>query len=487
MMKAKVFTIISLVCIAVLSICLRAYKINAPIADWHSWRQADTAAVARNYLTFGIDLLYPRYDDLSNIQSGKDNPEGYRFVEFPLYQAAAALLKKTVGIVSIEIWLRILAIVASTITGCALGILVWRRMNAITGVLTALLYAILPYSIYYGRAILPDGISVCFAVISVLLFDYANDTKISSGKWLLTIIAALAAAIAPLINPVAGFVLLPLAGILLTDKKQIGSTLLRLIFYSAVVLLPFYFWRKWMLQYPEGIPVYLWLFNSNNIRFKGAWFYWLFAERIAKLILGYWGTLFVGLGMIGGIEKKERFLAPLLLIGALAYLSILATGNVQHDYYQILILPALVVYAAKGAAYLIKINWMAKGLHKIPSFLIGGAAFFFMVSFSWYTIRSYYWINRPEIIEAGKAADRLLPKDAKVIAPYNGDTTFLYQTGRQGWPLGFDIDQKIKMGAGYYVTVSPTDNDLETQELAKKYTVIVRNDTYAIIDLTKKK
>lgn len=82
-------------------------------------------------------------------------------------------------------------------------------------------------------------------------------------------------------------------------------------------------------------------------------------------------------------------------------------------------------------------------------------------------------------------ADKILPKDAKVIASYNGDTTFLYQTQRQGWPLGFDIDKKIAMGATAYVTVSPTDSDGETKDLANRYTVLVRNDKYAIIDLTK--
>ena len=114
-------------------------------------------------------------------------------------------------------------------------------------------------------------------------------------------------------------------------------------------------------------------------------------------------------------------------------------------------------------------------------------SFIFMLAFSWFTIRTYYWINRPEIVEAGKVADAILPKDAKVIAPYNGDTTFLYQTQRQGWPLGFDIDKKIAMGATAYVTVSPTDADLETRDLAQKYTVLVRNDKFAIIDLTRPK
>lgn len=486
-MKAKAFTIVSLLLIAILGIFVRLYKVNGAIADWHSWRQADTAAVARNYVQNGIDLLHPRYDDLSNIQTGYDNPEGYRMVEFPLYQGAAAWCFTTFGIFSIELWLRILAIAASTITGISLGILVWRRINAITGVLTAFLYAVLPYSIFYGRAILPDGISVCLAVVSILLFDIASDIKKKTGTWILTLLAAIVAGTALLVKPVAGFVLLPVIGILLTNRKTIGTTFFRLVLFSVMTLLPFYIWRQWIAQYPEGIPVFLWLFNSNAIRFKGAWFYWLFAERISKLILGYWGVLFLGLGLIEKTEKKERLLSHLLGFGALLYMTILATGNVQHDYYQILILPAIVVYSAKGIAWMIKKNWEAKGLQKITGIAVGFVVFAFTIFFSWYTVRTYYWVNRIEIIEAGTAARALLPANAKVIAPYNGDTTFLYQTGHQGWPLGFDIDKKIQMGATHYVTVSPTDTDLETRDLANMYTVLLRNDKFAIIDLTKKK
>ncbi len=63
----------------------------------------------------------------------------------------------------------------------------------------------------------------------------------------------------------------------------------------------------------------------------------------------------------------------------------------------------------------------------------------------------------------------------------------MYQTRRQGWPLGFDIDKKIAMGATAYVTVSPSDNDGETRDLAQRYAVLVRNDSFAIIDLTRPK
>ena len=33
--------------ILVLGLIVRLYKLNTPLADWHSWRQVDTASVAR--------------------------------------------------------------------------------------------------------------------------------------------------------------------------------------------------------------------------------------------------------------------------------------------------------------------------------------------------------------------------------------------------------------------------------------------------------
>jgi hypothetical protein len=69
--------LLTIICVA---FAFRLYKINTPLADLHSWRQADTAAVGRNFVKQGFDFLHPRYDDLSNVQSGKENPQGYRFV-----------------------------------------------------------------------------------------------------------------------------------------------------------------------------------------------------------------------------------------------------------------------------------------------------------------------------------------------------------------------------------------------------------------------
>ena len=105
-----------------------------------------------------------------------------------------------------------------------------------------------------------------------------------------------------------------------------------------------------------------------------------------------------------------------------------------------------------------------------------------MISLSWYEIKGYYQINNWPIVESGKEVERLTPKDAKVIAPYNGDTAFLYQTHRSGWPIGYDIEDKIAKGATYYVSVV---YDYEARTLEKKYTLVEKTDRFIIIKLTK--
>jgi hypothetical protein len=103
-------------------------------------------------------------------------------------------------------------------------------------------------------------------------------------------------------------------------------------------------------------------------------------------------------------------------------------------------------------------------------------------SLAWYEVRGYFNINVPAIVVAGQEIDKITPADAKVIAPYQGDTAFLFQTNRTGWPIGGNIDNDIKEGATYYVT---TTRDKEYEELKSKYTLVEETDQYSIIKLTK--
>jgi hypothetical protein len=134
-----------------------------------------------------------------------------------------------------------------------------------------------------------------------------------------------------------------------------------------------------------------------------------------------------------------------------------------------------------GASYLLKSFNDISFFVKYSLFTV---TLIFTFAFSWYFVRDYFNINNYSIILAGKAVDRLTPKNAKVIANYNGDTSFLYQTKRQGW-ASFEkpIPEMIKMGANYLILVNPSNSDLD---LGKTYKIVEANKDFVIFNLNLK-
>ncbi len=482
------FEVLGLVLILIGAFVVRLYKFDNPIADWHSWRQADTSAVSRNFVKYGFDILHPRFDDLSKNVSNLDNPNGYRFVEFPLYNALQAgffgMLGGLGGLgITLEQWGRLISIFASLLATLFLYLIVKNHSSTTIGLLAAFFYAFLPFNIYYGRTILPDPAMVMVSLGGIYFFDkwlnYSSELQFKIKNYLLYLLALIFTASALLLKPFALFFTLP---IVYLAFRKFGFALIKkwqLWLFLIVTVLPLILWRWWIQQYPEGIPQSIWIFNGNGIRFKGAFFYWIFADRIGKLILGYWGIGLFVLGLVGKNVIKGGIFFSSFLLSTLLYLFVVAAGNVQHDYYQILITPSIAIFLALGSHFLLKVEQTYLG--KAMQYGIIVVVIFFMFMFGWYHIRDYYNINHPEIVEAGRAVDARVEKDAKVIAPYNGDTTLLYHTNRQGWPV-FDrkIEEFIQAGATHLLFVNPRKEELS---FANDYKVVLREENYIIYDL----
>ncbi len=176
--KSKWFEYLLLSLIIILGFVVRLYKIGNPVADWHSWRQADTASVSRVYKEQGINLLLPRYHDISSIQTGVFNPKGYRMVEFPFYNAVTALADNAFPKISLEIWARLITISMALITSFFLYLIGKRLLGKWGGLLTAFFYLFIPFNIYFTRVILPDPMGVCFGVISLWAFlEFTSSDK----------------------------------------------------------------------------------------------------------------------------------------------------------------------------------------------------------------------------------------------------------------------------------------------------------------------
>lgn len=437
--------------ILILGFAVRLYKITSPIADWHSWRQADTSSVTRNFVKYGIDVLHPRFDDFSDT-SGKGlfNPNGYRFVEFPIFNLIHYTLFSTFGLLTLETWGRLTSVLTTLTSSVLIYFILNRKVSQTAGLLGMGFFLFLPYNIFFTRIILPESLMVTLSLAALVLFDYKK-----------IYLSAIFASLAVLVKPVALFLLIPIFWQWWRDKSK-GFWA-----WNAILFIPFLLWRIWEARYPMGVPANIWLLNGNGIRFKGAFFQWIFGERIGHLILGSWGIF----PMLEGLINLNIYWVT-WVIGALLYLFTFATGNIQHDYYQITIIPIISILLALGVS---RANTFYKKILMLVCVL-------FMFAFSWYEIRGRYQINHYEIVNAGHAVDRLTPKDAVILAPYNGDTAFLYQTNRRGFPfVYFPVKDFIdNYGVTYYVSVN---YDALTREVMNKYTVIEQNPDFVIVKL----
>ena len=475
--------------ILVAAFIARLYRFDNPIADWHSWRQVDTSAVSRNFVKQGFDVLRPRYDDISKIQTGVPNPEGYRFVEFPIYNALQAGAYIVFDYFTLEEWGRLVTILFSLSGVAFLYLIVRRKSDSVVALLAAFFYAFLPYSIYFGRTILPDPAMTATILGGIYFFDlWVEESikyKVFSIKYLLFFaLAVVFTASALLLKPFAVFFTLPMIYLV---YEKFGFWFVKkwqLWLFLCLSVLPLIVWRSWIQNYPEGIPASSWLFNGDSIRFKGAFFYWIFADRIGRLILGYWGLAIFVIGILANSKKqhlkKQGLFFYSFLLSSFLYLVVVAKGNVQHDYYQILIVPSLALFLGLGARMLFYppkefiLPIVGRGMLAVCTV--------FTFLFGWYFVRDFFNINNSAIVEAGDIANAKLPQDAKVIAPYGGDTTLLYYVNRKGWPVFDDsIEGFLRKGANYLVIVNPTKSDFDG--FGQDFEKVASSDKYLILKL----
>ena len=459
--------------ILLFGLAVRLYKIDTSLADWHSWRQTATANVARIYVDEGTDLFHPKYYDISTAQTGHENPNGYWFVEFPLYGAFHSFIYRGFGGVRFVEIGRLISTFAAMVSIVFVYLLGKRHISAAGGLLAAAFFAFIPFNIYYTRVILPEPMAVAFGLSALWFFVKFVDTNKNKWLWLSGVFFA----ISILVKPFTVFYGVPM--LYLAWRKDGGGLGIikdrRLWIFVGIALIPFLMWRIWMSAFPEGIPHFKWAFNGDGIRFRPAFWRWMAGERLGKLILGFWGLIPFVFGLIS-YNKKHAFV-HWFLAGVILFIVVFATANVRHDYYQIVAIPAVCLVLALGAVKM----WNVCEFNRFIARLVLVFSVFMTLFIGWFQVREFYKINRPEIVTAGERVNKLVPKESLVIAPYNKDMAFLYHTKRRGWPfIDGSLEDMIDKGASYYVSVN---YNTETLNIMEKYEVVESTNEYVIIKL----
>lgn len=462
--------------ITLISVLFRTYKINTPLIEYHSWRQADTMSVARNYMRTGIDLLKPQFDDISKLQSGLENPNGYRMVEFPIFNAIVAIVASVFTFWPVAIWGRIINIIFSA---CSVYILFWllyREKNLYAAIVGSLVFATYPFFVFYTRTTLPEVFAMTLIMCSVAWAYFRPRT-------LTTAIGAFALfCLAILVKPTTIFFgLAPFVMFLrwpLTKKRTFP-----IMVVAALSIVPLLIWREYILKFPEGIPPSEWLITHVNVAtglqpifFRPAFFRWVFYERINMLVLGSFSFVFL---VFGSLAKTKTWLPYLMGISGLLYIFTFQGGNVQHEYYQILLLPTIALFVGLGAErmYSIATTWYAKVLAVLITIALLIAGWFI----SYDKVRHYYY-SLSDIPQFARVVQALTEPTDRIVVDTGGDTTALYAFDRKGAPAIVGTPEELR-GHGYthlFTYVAETARNLK-----KDYDleILFQNDRFTLFKL----
>lgn len=483
----KKFTVLFVIFVGLI---LRLYKINSPIADWHSFRQVDTISVTRYFTEHGFDFFHPKYYDISSTQSGVENPNGYRMVEAPIYNTIVFFIYQ-VSHLDLALISRLVSILFSLVSGWLIFLFVFNTTSQfLPSLFSLMVFMFLPFNVYYSRSTLPEPTAVFFMVLALFLFT--KNIYLSATSLALSI----------LIKPYTALILFPTLITLIFTHKTFAinqKTIIKLIIFTLISLLPFIMWRLWISNFPEGIPSSSWLLNNSHsqifpawyhgydlsflnktVAFRPHWWYWLFQDRLAILILGIYGTIPFFLGLAYQ-RKHYQPLALSMILGIAIYFIIIAQGNIQHDYYQVLIIPFISILCGVGFFYIYQLIFNSRFLKFVTILFITLLSFLF----SFNRIKEFYKINNPTIITVGQIVRQNIPHNSLLIAPSNGDTTLLYYTGFSGWPVQiYDIEDKIKQYSPLPIYLLSLNYDEYTNNLLNKYPIVIKNPDYVILKIS---
>lgn len=439
--------------IVLLAVVLRAWRIDVPFVDAHSWRQVTNADVARLWTEGPIDFFYPA------VSWG--GPDGRVGLEFPLLHLLIALVWRLTGIT--DIGGRIVPAAFSVATVWLMYRLGTRLLGAPAGRAAALLLAVSPSVVYFGRTPLSDTPMLTFSVAAVL--GYVAYAQTGSKK--LALAGAVSLALAGLVKIPAILVLGPIA---IVGVLRHGWQVWRDPWFVAAPLGALGAVGLWYLHadqifletgltqaifrpsssYPGDIAQWSGLFTTVSHWTRAHHLSWETATTLGALFWQLHLTpTFAVVATIGALRWHwplgGRSVVDVWALAAASLMAVSLAGQVVHEFHQLPMLLPLALYFGMGAAPLFDGATYARldGVRR-PVAIAAVAALL-----AWVAVRGFidsgviHRLYRPGamntgLIDAGAAIAAHTPPDALLATVeyerYGSNSPMLlYFAHRHGW------------------------------------------------------
>ena len=475
---------IGLAVILLLGLALRLKGIHNPLLDHPGWRQGDTASIARNFALLRYNVFFPQ-------TNYNGPPPNYVELELQIVPFMAATLYKLFGVH--EIFGRLITI-AFSLASVYVSALFGRRLFAsgTAGLASALFFAIMPGSFYYGRTFTPDTTMVFFLIAALYAF---TKLLVDDEVWTWRTLAGASAllALALLAKPVAAVALIPV--IAMAVRRAIaGRTFAAPALVAAVVVPCAILWAydrfvsahaEW--HWASGITtkhvlpaLYASLTSGHALHVKLTQFH----QMLDLLAHTMTGPVIAALAIAGFIfmpaATRSRTLLWAWLAGGLAYTYAVVTVE-RVDYYMYLLLPL----AALTAAGFVSRLWSALDRASIPKWTRYAAAAVAAIALAATVqqnraIAAPYYRYSSAVYRNAAMLNAKLDKGALIVMGHY-DPSVLYYIGRYGWEedpylwTPFDEQSAIRKGARYYV-------DIEKNRFARNVELCAWMQRFPLLD-----
>lgn len=421
--------------LAVLALTVRLYHLASPVIGVHSWRQADTAAIARNF--YKMQLVHPALSSFWRLGYPQVDwgGGGYAETEFPLYSILVSLIYRLLGVH--DFYARGLSVVFSVIALYFLYRLVALHFGQSVAFWSALFYAVLPLSVFYGRTVQPESLVMMSSLGGLYFFE----RWLGQEKPVDLLVSWIFVTVAVLVK------VLPLV--------YIGIPLLFLAFikYRARLFLRLDLWL-----YALGVlgTVALWYIHAHHIFLEtgltfGFWSgetdryswasllsaqYWL--DIFLRLMVRHFAVLgfFVALiGLTYRREQPEDWLWEVGLGSSLLANALAPTSSHVHEYYQLPLMFFGVVFIGKVCDHVFTPKppltcWQRPALATALVLTLVTGSVIYAIDY----MRPED-VQRSEVYALAQRVKAQTPPNAKILATTGGDPTLLYLAHRHGWMI----------------------------------------------------
>jgi 4-amino-4-deoxy-L-arabinose transferase-like glycosyltransferase len=420
---------------------LRVGQLGHSLYEDFSFRQTQTALIARNYAESGIDL---RHSPLTVFGPRSDVP-----IELPLPQAAAALLQR-LGL-GPDFAMRLVGLSGFVLAAVVLALLVHRWHGRRAAVVTTAVFQLTPFSLLWGGAALIDFPATGVALTMVLLAD----TWFRGGRpWLLPLVGAVSA-LAFLVKPTTApvyCVLVLFAGLAALARARgearptprfrsspLARVLVGLVTVGVPGLVAAGLWTRYadgikhsqpLVRFLESSALWDWNFGTTDQRLDPD-DYWVIGERLGTEVLGVVPLVVLfALVAVATSSGPERILRAGWLVSACAGPLIFFNLYVVHTYYLSGIYPALVVVVALAVEGVVEVTRSRPTLRVVMSVAIVGSLASTFFTEPGRHDASRLWQDMPRPYPSAVIASHVPPREMILMIGCDWDPTFAYYAHR---------------------------------------------------------